>query len=233
MLRSNRGFVVVPNPIFREGLVRLLIDASGMPCTGFSTLDDDLETKLSDVTRSLFLIDLGLDCQVVSQGIGWIRQRLPEAVILILSERYSHDHLLAALRAGAAGYLLSNISCETLVKSLELAALGKHVLPEQAMQLLCNQTPIDHLPNKIDASALRVLSAREVDVLKCLSRGMSNKIIARQWSIAEATVKVHVKAILRKIQVANRTEAARWAWDHGVSMSQSGSADESKADHTS
>jgi two-component system nitrate/nitrite response regulator NarL len=66
----------------------------------------------------------------------------------------------------------------------------------------------------------KILSGREVEVIRCLSQGKSNKFIARQWGISEATVKVHVKAILRKIHLSNRTEAALWARDHGLSVEQ-------------
>ena len=58
---------------------------------------------------------------------------------------------------------------------------------------------------------------REQEILSCIGRGMSNKLIAREWNISESTVKVHVKAILRKIRVKNRTEAALWAWDKNIS----------------
>jgi two-component system, NarL family, nitrate/nitrite response regulator NarL len=135
---------------------------------------------------------------------------------VVLSGRYSHGHLLHSLRAGASGYLLNDTTCEALIKSLELVSLGAHMLPPQALDLLsgeaCGEDPATHAV----AHSPQALSSREVEVLRCLSQGKANKVIAREWGISEATVKVHVKAILRKIQVKNRTEAALWARDHGV-----------------
>jgi two-component system nitrate/nitrite response regulator NarL len=90
------------------------------------------------------------------------------------------------------------------------------VFPSQTLDLLRTGRFLEEpaKPNVCDQT--KVLSAREAEVLNCLSVGCANKVIARQFGITEATVKVHVKAILRKIHVKNRTEAAIWARNHGL-----------------
>ena len=216
MTGITKTVVVDRNSIFREGLVRILSDAGGMSCTGFGSLEEFGKAAIANWRRAVFLVDLGEDRNVVTHGIGFLRERCPEAMIVVLSERYSHGHMVSSLRAGACGYLLKQTSCEALIKSLELVSLGECALPAQARQLICSGEPLEAPAKQAITQSSNILSAREVEVLSCLSQGKSNKIIARQWGISEATVKVHVKAILRKIQAKNRTEAALWARDHGV-----------------
>jgi two-component system nitrate/nitrite response regulator NarL len=216
MTGITKTVVVDRNPIFREGLVRILSDAGHMSCTGFRSLEDIGKAAVANWTSALFLIDLGEDSNIVTHGIRFLRERFPECMVVVLSERYSHGDMVSSLRAGASGYLLKHTSCEALIKSLELVSLGECVIPAQARELICTEELLEAPAKQAIAQYSSILSAREVEVLACLSQGKSNKIIARQWGISEATVKVHVKAILRKIQAKNRTEAALWARDHGV-----------------
>jgi two-component system nitrate/nitrite response regulator NarL len=218
MTGITKTVVVDRNPIFREGLVRILSDAGGMSCAGFGSLEEIGKAAVANWQRALFLIDLGEDRNLVTHGIGSLRERFPESMVVVLSERYSHGHMVSSLKAGACGYLLKQTSCEALIKSLELVSLGECVFPAQARQLICSEDSWETPANQAIAQSSNILSAREVEVLSCLSQGKSNKIIARRWGISEATVKVHVKAILRKIQAKNRTEAALWARDHGVGL---------------
>lgn len=222
MVGIIKTVIVDPNPIFREGLVRILSDVGGMDCAGFASFEEIEETKVANWKRVLFLLDFGQDCTFVAHGIGHLRERFPKAVVVILSERYSHDHMIGSLRAGASGYLLKQVSCEILIKSLELVSLGEHVFPEQAVQLLCREDSLEGLSRQANTRSSDIFSPREVEVLRGLGEGKSNKVIARQWGISEATVKVHVKAIFRKLQVKNRTEAALWARDQGLCVKGNG-----------
>jgi two-component system nitrate/nitrite response regulator NarL len=142
----------------------------------------------------------------------------------VLSDRCELNNALAVLRAGADGYVFEQISRDALIKTLDLVMLGVTTLPAPLMRLIgeehemdseddsavpATQTDVptfDHMP--------RTLSQREMTILRCLMQGEPNKIIARQFDITEATVKVHIKTILRKISVRNRTQAAVWAQSH-------------------
>jgi two-component system nitrate/nitrite response regulator NarL len=208
--------VVEPNPIYREGLVRILSEGGGMSCDGFAALEEIGVSAEANWEGAVFLIDLGQDCGVVTRGIAYLRKRFSESIVVVLSERYSHGHMLNALRAGACGYLMDHISCEALIKSVELISLGEHMFPAQAVELLYREGSLEAPEKQAITPSPQALSSREVEVLRCLGQGKANKVIARERGISEATVKVHVKAILRKIQVKNRTEAALWARDHGL-----------------
>ena len=158
-----------------------------------------------------------------------LKQQNPTARIVVLSDRCEPGYAMAVLRAGADGLLLKKLSCDALIKSLDLVMHGVTIVPSELSRLLgeANDTDCDeqwdsdeqlgHVASstvpKLDQTPRR-LSDRETGILRCLMRGDSNKHIARQFSITDATVKVHIKAIMRKICVQNRTQAAVWAHHH-------------------
>jgi two-component system nitrate/nitrite response regulator NarL len=173
----------------------------------------------------LFIVGLG---HAASDGLAELprlKERYPTARIVVLAERVEARSFMAALNAGAGGYLPKTVDCEALIKSLELVMLGLSVLPVATVPLIGNfgselerrggalalaKAGANARGASISAS-LPTLSEREAQILSCLTEGAPNKLIARRFDITEATVKVHVKAILRKIRVKNRTQAAIWA----------------------
>jgi two-component system nitrate/nitrite response regulator NarL len=125
--------------------------------------------------------------------------------------------------AGVNGFCLAAIDPEVFLKSLELVMLGESVLPCGLLRSIMDWAPeAGRQPvqdtkvagSKLSELAAFKLSARETEILKCLMKGESNKGIARKLDITEATIKAHVKAILRKTGAANRTQAAMWASQH-------------------
>lgn len=125
--------------------------------------------------------------------------------------------LARCFAAGASGYLLENISRDTLGKSLTLVGAGGKVFPPELAPYISNFAVKSAEPanGATFPNELR-LSGRELEILHCLTRGQSNKAIGQTLEIAEATVKVHVKRILRKIHASNRTQAALWAAARGL-----------------
>jgi two-component system nitrate/nitrite response regulator NarL len=124
--------------------------------------------------------------------------------------------------AGANGYLFVGSTFEYLIKSLELVMLGETILPAAILPLILDQRDTA-IAVKAPESLAPQLSPRERLILRYLVKGHANKIIASENRIAESTVKVHVKAILRKIGVGNRTQAAMWAINNGLFAEESGS----------
>jgi two-component system nitrate/nitrite response regulator NarL len=153
-----------------------------------------------------------------------LRERYPSARIVALSDDLELTLFLDAWRAGLSGICSMQMSRDALVAALELVMLGETFIPAAlALQIASTplQTPLAQSSvstasaHALDGSdPVSRLSEREAEVLMCLMEGASNKSIARKYSLSEATVKVHIKAILRKIQVANRTQAAIWASKH-------------------
>ena len=213
--------VVEPNELMRWGLVNLIRGSGNSNCVAFDSIEMMEKDFDGDMSDAVVLVNFGQDENLMTQGLNRLMSRHPVCRIVLLSNKYSHSHLHSALNAGACGYLLTDMSCETLVKSLEVISLGQPVIPPEAFELilnghanaLTNAVPSDDPPSRLPAG---LLSDRELTVLHGIRRAMSNKLIARECNICEATVKVHVKAILRKINGKNRTEAAIWALEHGL-----------------
>jgi two-component system nitrate/nitrite response regulator NarL len=145
-----------------------------------------------------------------------------------VADHYKSTEPDLVFKVGATGYLVSTMSCDAFVKSIELVMMGETVFPPSFLtSALDTKTEPEPrrkaavsgedegaiLVTREDATAPQ-LSPRELAILRCLISGNSNKCIARKIDIAEATVKVHVKAILRKIRVQNRTQAAIWGMNH-------------------
>ncbi|MCJ8158782.1 response regulator transcription factor [Sphingomonas sp. LaA6.9] len=203
------------NEIVREGLRRILTEQS------FNVLDvvQDAEHLTSDNENGslncLFIVDSTTD----KEGLDTcrqLRQRFPGCRVVIMADNYRLDAIARAFEAGADGYLVKAISCEPLAGALNLIALGEKVVPTQVVESLTN---MHWQPASGDWEASRAsvnLSDREIEILQCLVCGEANKVIARRLDITEATVKVHIKAILRKLNVLNRTQAAIWAVMRGI-----------------
>lgn len=144
-----------------------------------------------------------------------IRERLERAKIVVVADRkFGAESMLAAVSASADGVLLSELTPAAFMQSLHLICLGEKLLPAQLITPLFNRSRNDQmLASEVRGTGF---SDRELQTLELIARGYANKVIAIELDIAEATVKVHVKAILRKLKVTNRTQAAVWALSHGL-----------------
>ncbi|MEE1655455.1 response regulator transcription factor [Microvirga sp. CF3062] len=218
---STTVFPICSNPLLRIGLETVL--AGGVFNVWHEVIDDisNLPEALNG-EHSLFIID----GQRYSDGaVGIITQLkalFPDGRIVILAETFELNAVSAACQAGAHGFCLSNSQREILVGSLELVMLGEIVLPSAFVLSMTGPNadhaataPADDLRRCEDYRMPgRKLSVREAQILDFLREGAPNKVIARQLNLSESTVKVHVKAILKKVGACNRTQAALWATRH-------------------
>ena len=127
--------------------------------------------------------------------------------IVMLTVSDSDEDVLAAISQGADGYLLKDTDPDQLLEQIKLALSGKMVLSEAVTQVLAAAI---RRPAVRPASELDSLTGREVEILQCIAKGMSNKVIARELDISDGTVKVHVKHLLKKLGLRSRVEAAVW-----------------------
>ena len=176
-----------------------------------------------DASPTLFIMDGSDASGHIIDTAKALKGQYPEARIAVIADGFDLGFVKLARSAGIDGFCLSANDREVLIKSLELVMLGEVVMPTSVMTLLLDLAPVTtELKSQDKAEAglewsdprLRKLSTRESQILHCLTDGAPNKVIARKLDVAEATVKVHVKAILRKIGAANRTQAAMWATTH-------------------
>jgi len=203
------------NEIAREGLKRLLVEG------GFETrcwAVEDIERVaegLADEPEHVIVVDTqsgesGLEACVL------IRSHAKSARIVLIGDGCDTSTVRQSLAMGANGYLARQVSYEPLILMLELVSMGEKVLPTEFVDDFASNGHIAAVTKWDDVKARNNLSEREIGILRCLVEGDANKVIARKLGIAEATVKVHVKAILRKLHVLNRTQAAIWVVNQGL-----------------
>jgi two-component system nitrate/nitrite response regulator NarL len=199
------------NELVREGLGRILAEE------GFQVAASkaDLEEMLTLLAGSEIIL---IDDHSFAAGLAAclrVRSEAPAVKIVLMVDTFAPDEVAEAFRTGVVdGYVLKDIACRPLAGTLRLIALGEKVFPAQVVKSL----PVGMHRNgeRVRSAAIESLSSREVDILTCLVNGDANKLISRRLNISDATVKAHIKAILRKLGVANRTQAAIWAVNRGM-----------------
>jgi len=150
-----------------------------------------------------------------AEGLKRLRP-LTEGRLVVLADEADDRLLTMALRNGADACLHKGMSSESLLRALHLVALGEVVYPTHVAALLLAGTNGRPFPSIRASPAGGALSKREIQILRCLLAGQSNKAIARHLQITESTVKMHFKNVMRKIAAENRTQAAVWAIQNGL-----------------
>lgn len=220
--QSTPTLLVEPNTLLREGLRRILAETAYNPVSLGANFDEALAGWEAASGPFLLITDGTRDHEETCNQIKQLKGEHPSARVLVLVDRYDLTQIITAFQAGADAYLVKSISCEVLVKTLDLVMLGEVVFPSVVLELLREhalRSNVEAEPQGASKASpgqfqSKGLSVRETVILRCLMEGDSNKLIARKFDITEATVKVHVKAILRKIHAKNRTQAAIWAASH-------------------
>jgi len=207
-MTASRTILIEPNRLFRQGLKHLLAGTRFEVEVEFSTMEQAVDGA---VASGLVIIG---EVSKEPGDLHRLRDAYPDARIVVLAIDLTVDALRDAMNTGADGFLMKDVSPEALIQSLELIMMGEKVYPTNlaAMLLDLNSAPS---PN-----STRGLSPRELEIVQALVTGASNKLIAIRLGITEATVKVHLKTLLRKIDVINRTQAAIWAMNNGFSANE-------------
>jgi two-component system nitrate/nitrite response regulator NarL len=209
---NMRVILIDDHSLFRLGLESLLarreIDVVASVGSGKEGVQQALALK-----PDVILLDLRMPHADGLQTLQQLRESDISAPVLMLTTSHEQEDLVRALRSGAQGYLLKDMEPDELVMALEEVAKGETVIARQMTGALARvvQTGAATMP----ASALSDLTPREREILTHLAEGHSNKIIARALDITVGTVKLHVKSVLRKLQVRSRVEAAIVAVERG------------------
>jgi DNA-binding NarL/FixJ family response regulator len=199
-----RVLCVDDHPIVREGLASIVSMQTDMEVVGQAGSGAEALRLVHELAPDVSLIDLRLPD---TNGIDLIREILvnsPSARTIVLTSFEGDVDIERALAAGARGYVVKGMVRAELLQAIRAVHAGKrHVPPAIAAKL------VEHL-------GAERLSPRELDVLKAIARGSRNKVIAAELCIAEDTVKMHVKSILVKLEVSDRTEAVTAALRRGI-----------------
>ena len=205
--------VIDDHPLMRKGIVQLVTMETSLRLIGEAG-DGRQGLELARRLRpDLIVLDLnmrglnGLDTLKALKATDDLESR-----VIILTVSDSEEDVVAALRAGADGYLLKDMEPEDVLQSLRVAAQGRMALGERIAGILADALRHE---SRIKPDADAGLTEREQGILALIADGHSNKLIARELKIAEGTVKVHVKHLLRKLNLDSRVEAAVWAVRRG------------------
>jgi two-component system nitrate/nitrite response regulator NarL len=210
-------FVIDANRLSREGLIAILTRGELNVAKEASSFAELPARSSEDAEPGLILIDCGSDPEGAHHDLEQLREWYPTARIVVLTACDNPNFLIACFGAPIDGLVSKNVSSSALLKSLHLIMAGERVFPSQLVSmLLAGGASANVSTPKLQAGSPS-LSERETQILQCLVAGDSNKAIANRLHVTEATVKVHLKSILRKIQVRNRTQAAIWALNRGMS----------------
>ena len=203
--------------LFREGLRTLLSTRAEVEVVGEASNGQEAIALVESLKPHVVLMDLQMPVMDGVQATAHLRQRAPDVPVLVLTTFDDDASLFGALRAGAAGYLLKDVSSETLMAAITAAARG-----EAFLQSTVTGRVVAAFARLMESGGQRAealvlpLSPREREILSLVSQGASNKEIADRLCLAEGTVKNHVTNILTKLDVRDRTQAALRARQLGL-----------------
>ena len=210
MTHSNHTtlLIVDDHPLFRKGVVQLVDSAGGFVLLGeASSGAEGIELAYAH-HPDMILLDLNMKDMSGIDVLKVIKAADLDSRVIMLTVSDQQEDLVAALRAGADGYLLKDMEPEDLVAHLKEAARGQMVLSPALAGLLAHALRQESKPKTVDEAGL---TEQERKIIGHIAAGKSNKLIARELNIAEGTVKVHVKHLLKKLNLKSRVEAAVWA----------------------
>jgi len=199
--------IVDDHPLFRKGAVELIALDAGL-CLAGEAASGRQGLELARVTRpDLILLDINMKDMNGLEALQAIRAERLEALVVVLTVSDSEEDVVAALQAGADGYLLKDMEPEAILERLHAALDGHLVVSDALTELIARALRDQGRGSKPNTVAL---TAREREILRLLGKGLSNKRIAQALEITESTVKVHVKHLLKKLKLRSRVEAALW-----------------------
>lgn len=203
--------IVDDHAIVREGLTMLLKEEADIEVVGEARNGVEALTRIGHLKPNVVLMDLVMPEMDGIAATIQIRQKHQNCQVLVLTSFAEDQRVPDAIQAGAIGYLLKDVLKADLLRAIHAAARGEPTLHPEAQRQLMQQVITPASPN-----LLETLTGREMDVLRLIAQGYSNKEIAGALHLTEGTVKGYVSTILGKLQVADRTQAALYAVKHGV-----------------
>jgi NarL family two-component system response regulator LiaR len=205
--------IVDDHAVVRQGIRALLEAEGGFQVVGEAGSGGEAALLAADLAPDVVLMDLVMPEMDGVTATRLIKQNSPRSQVIVLTSYHEDEHIYPAIRAGALSYLLKSVGLDELVAAVRKAArreatLHPHVAARLAQEL--------HGASAGTRWLYDTLSEREREVLGLIATGLTNAQIAERLVISERTVKSHVNNILSKLQVADRTQAAIFAWREGV-----------------
>jgi DNA-binding NarL/FixJ family response regulator len=196
--------IVEDHQVVRQGLAALMNTVPDIAVVAQAANGDEAIRLFDEHQPEITLMDLRLPVRSGVEAITAIREKHPAARIIVLTTYDGDEDIYRALQAGARGYLLKGMSAEELVSAIREVQAGKTHIPKLVAERLAERMGGPDL------------TTRELDVLRLIVKGMSNKEIGSSLNITEATVKTHINNILGKLNVTDRTQATTTAIQRGI-----------------
>lgn len=219
-----RVFVVDDHAIVRDGIQSLLATEPDIECVGEAANGTEAVSKVRNLRPDVILMDLVMPELDGIEAIHQIMAFQPEARILVLTSFSADDKVFPAIKAGALGYLLKDTGSEDLMRAIHQVYRGEASLHPKIARMVLQEISIaqpikniehqPHIPGQL--AKVDPLTERELEVLKLVARGRSNREIADQLVVTEGTVRTHVSNILDKLHLASRTQATLYALREGL-----------------
>lgn len=213
-----RLIIVDDHVLFREGLAAIIRLEPDIDVVGLVGSVREAVEVIGSVKPDVVLMDFSLPDGTGADATRKVLKQHPDCKIIFLTMSENDDDLFAAIRSGAKGYLLKNMSPSKLVTTLRSVQQGESALSRSMTLRLMEELSRTKVPERLGDAALADLTRRELDILAELALGKTNQEIARQLYLSTNTVKYHVHSILGKLNISNRREAADFAKDHGISQ---------------
>ncbi|MBT9313470.1 response regulator [Leptothoe kymatousa] len=220
MTKKIRVLLVDDQYLIREGIASLLELADFIEVVGLATDGEDAIAKALKLKPHIILMDVRMPGMTGVEATAKIRQTLPHCEVIMLTTFDDEEYVLQALLAGACGYLMKDTPPQDLVQAIQLAHSGVYQLAPKVAGKLVGSLKQRTTFTKSDFQVAQVdvpLTERELEVLKLIANGKTNKGIARALNVTEGTVKNHVSNILTRLELRDRTQAAIYAVENGLS----------------
>jgi DNA-binding NarL/FixJ family response regulator len=201
-----RVLIADDHPLVRDALVQLLDGVDGIVVVGTASNGNEAVAAARETSPDVVLMDLEMPAFDGIQATRALTSANADARVVILTTFSDRERILGALDAGALGYLLKDAEHEEIIRGVRAAAIGDAPLAPRAAR--------EMLADRAEPQPGYELSARELEVLRLVARGLPNKLIARELEISEKTVKAHLTSVFSQLGVSDRTQAALWAQRH-------------------
>ena len=206
--------IIDDHPLLRKGIRQLIEDEDDLELVAEASGAEEGIRLALEHDPDLILLDLNMPEVNGIEALKQLRAEGVAALIVMITVADHEEDVVVALKSGADGYLLKDMEPEDLLEQLRQAALGKMVVSERLTTLLAEA--LRNQRRRPAGPDIANLTAREMQIMRLIAEGLSNKMIARRLDVTEGTVKVHVKNLLKKMQLRSRVEVAVWAVQEGV-----------------
>lgn len=205
--------LVDDHALVRQGVRAFLQTQEDINVVAEASNGDEAVREAAEHAPDVALMDLIMPGTDGVEATRRLKDRSPRTRVIVLTSYHDDEHIFPAIRAGALSYILKEVGPEELAEAIRKAAAGEAVLHPRVASRVVREL---HGAGSDTPNAYRELSSRELEVLRLIADGLANSEIAARLYVSEKTVKSHVGNILSKLHLADRTQAAVYAWRQGV-----------------